>query len=102
MRQDGTTLTDVLEVEAALAEPAIEEDAAPAELEALEDEPEAAEEEPEPEPEVAVAAAANFSTPPVNVTGTPANSLPEKLVVVTILVWVDVTPATSISTSKVT
>jgi hypothetical protein len=89
----------VPEVEAALAAPATEEDAAPAELEALEDEPEPAEEEPEPE---AAVAAANFSTPPVNVTGTLANTLPEKLVVVTIWVFTVVTPATSTSRLKVT
>jgi hypothetical protein len=91
MRSDGTTLTDVLEVEAALAAPATEEDAAPPEPEALED---------EPEPE-AVVAAANFSTPPVNVTGTPATTLPEKLVVVTTWVFTVVTPATSISRLRV-
>jgi hypothetical protein len=85
----------VLEVEAALAASATEEDAAPPELEALEDEP-----EPETEPEAAVAAA-NFSTPPVNVTGTPATTLPEKLVVVTTWVFTVVTPATSISRLRV-
>jgi hypothetical protein len=87
IRCDETILTDVLDVEAALAEPV-----------ALEEEPEAVE-----EPEAAAGVAAvSFSTPAVNTTGTPAISLPERLVVITVFVFIVVTPATSISRSRVT
>lgn len=60
-------------MEAAFAELAAEEDAAPPEPEALEEEPEAVE---EPEAEAGVAAD-SFSTPAVSTTGTPVKSLPE-------------------------
>jgi len=55
----------------------------------------------EPEAEAGVAAD-NFSTPAVRITGTPARSLPEKLVVVTMFVFLVVTPGTSMSTLAVT
>ena len=83
----------MLDVEAAFAELAAEDDAAPPEPEAREEEPEAVE---EPEAEAGVAAD-SFSTPAVSTTGTPANSLPEKLVVVTKLVLVDAMSDTWIS-----
>jgi hypothetical protein len=79
IRCDETILTDVLDVETAPAEPV-----------AL-----------EPEAEAGVAAD-SFSTPAVNTTGTPAISLPERLVVITVFVFIVVTPATSISRSRVT
>lgn len=87
----------MLDVEAALAEPDPEEDAAVPEPEALEEEPEAVE---EPEAEAGVAAD-SFSTPAVSSTGTPAKSLPEKLVVSAMLVLVDATPESWISRSRV-
>jgi len=62
-------------------------------------EPEAVE---EPEAEAGVVAADSFSTPAVRTTGTPARSLPEKLVVVTMFVFLVVTPGTSMSTLAVT
>jgi hypothetical protein len=88
----------VLDVEAALADPATEEDAALPEPEALEEEPVAVE---EPEAEAGVAAD-NFSTPAVSTTGTTGNWLPDKLVVITVFVVIVVTPATAISRFTVT
>lgn len=95
MIQVREPLTDALDEEAALAEPAAEEDAAVPEPEAFDD-PEA-EAVDEPGAEAGVAAD-SFSTPAVSSTGTLANSLPVRVVVVSTAVLVDVT--SGMSTSK--
>lgn len=89
----------MLDEEAALAELAAEEDAALPEPEDF-DEPEA-EAVDEAAAEAGVAAD-NFSTPAVSSTGTIANSLPERVVVVSIDVLVEVISWTLISMLKVT
>lgn len=97
MTQYQVILTDVLDEEAAFAEPAAEEDAALPEPVAFDD-PEA-EAVDEAGAEAGVAAD-NFSTPAVSTTGTMPNSV--RVVVVSIDVLVDVMSWTLISMLKVT